>query len=243
MHLAFDRFAEGDSGVHRMDPRLKLIGFAMFIAATAFITTWPSALAALAAACFWVGYAGFPWRFVIRRVRPAFFVLSTFLVIIPFSHPSGVRAGAMQASVIILKGMAMTLTIFPMFGTAPLDMSMKAMESLKVSSKFVAMILFTFRYFSVYLDHLQTVRHVMSSRGFKPGFNLHTYRTLGYFIGSILVRSLEQTERIYQAMLCRGYRGRVVTLHGFSPLRREDQYPFGLLALISMGLVVLDQLV
>ncbi|MEK6777252.1 MAG: energy-coupling factor transporter transmembrane component T [bacterium] len=243
MHLAFDRFAQGDSGIHRMDTRLKLVGFGSFLVATAWVTTWPSAFAALAAAGFWVGYAGFPWAFVVRRIRMPFFFLSSFLMILPFSHPDGPGAGAIQACVILLKGMAMILTIFPMFGTAPLDISMKTLEGLKVSSKFVAMILFTFRYFSVYSDELQTIRHVFRSRGFKPGFDLHSARTVGYLVGSLLVRSLDQTERIYQSMLCRGYRGRMVTLYDFSPIRREDQYRFGLLILISMGLVALDKLI
>jgi cobalt/nickel transport system permease protein len=49
----------------------------------------------------------------------------------------------------------------------------------------------------------------MKARAFWPRSDLHTWRSLGYLIGMLLVRSLERAERILKAMKCRGFDGRL----------------------------------
>jgi cobalt/nickel transport system permease protein len=70
-------------------------------------------------------------------------------------------------------------------------------------------------------------------RGFRPGTNLHTYKTFAYLVGMLLVRSAERAERVHNAMLCRGFRGRLYSLNQFS-IHRVD-----IVTLIFMtGLIV-----
>ena len=52
----------------------------------------------------------------------------------------------------------------------------------------------------------------MKVRCFQPGLNRHTYRTVGYLVGMLLVRSFDRSERILSAMLCRGFAGRYYVL-------------------------------
>jgi cobalt/nickel transport system permease protein len=241
MYTEIDHLAGTDSAIHRMDPRLKLLGFACFLLATALVSSLAGAVMAFFLAGLWVAWSRFPLGFILRRVRLVVLFLSFFFLVLPFSHPLGLEAGLIQAAVILLKGTAMMLTIFPMFGTAPLDLSVKALERLKVSSRFLTMILFTFRYLSVYSDQLETLRVALTSRGFKPRADLFTIRIAGNLVGSLLVRSFEQTERLYRSMVCRGYRNRLVTLHEFSSLRLSDGYKVVLLLVMSFGLVLVDQ--
>ncbi len=53
------------------------------------------------------------------------------------------------------------------------------------------------------------------TRGFEAKTRWHTFRTLGNFIGVLLVRSFGRTERLYDAMISRGYTGKLVTLSDF----------------------------
>jgi len=55
----------------------------------------------------------------------------------------------------------------------------------------------------------------MLIRCFKPGTNMHTYRTYAYLVGMLIVRSYERSQRIYQAMLCRGFSGRFPVVSHF----------------------------
>lgn len=226
-----------------MDPRMKLAGFGVFLAAVALIKTPDAALVAVTAAFVLVIYSRFPLSVVLRRLRPVLLFLSAFFLILPLSHPLGFRAGAVQAGVICMKGAAMILIIFPMFGTSPLDRTLKAMEKLNFSQKLISLFYFTSRYLTVYADQLRTIHTALQCRGFKPGANTTTLRTFGNLIGSLLVRSFDQTERIYQAMVCRGYSGRFMTLYEFPPLNRSDGFKFGLLICISLVLILVDRVV
>ncbi|GAK59882.1 cobalt transport protein [Candidatus Vecturithrix granuli] len=61
----------------------------------------------------------------------------------------------------------------------------------------------------------------MKLRGFHPGYNRHTFTMYGYLVGMLLVKTLDRAERIVQAMKCRGFRNRFLTL---TPLQftRQD---------------------
>jgi cobalt/nickel transport system permease protein len=45
-----------------------------------------------------------------------------------------------------------------------------------------------------------------------PATNIHTYRTYGYLFGMTLVRSWNRAIRVHQAMLLRGFNGRLIPL-------------------------------
>ncbi|MCP3952682.1 MAG: cobalt ECF transporter T component CbiQ, partial [Desulfobacterales bacterium] len=47
------------------------------------------------------------------------------------------------------------------------------------------------------------------------GTNLHTYRTYAYLAGMLFVRASMRAQRVYQAMLCRGFHGRYISLQAF----------------------------
>ena len=49
-------------------------------------------------------------------------------------------------------------------------------------------------------------------RCFIPATNIHTYRTYGYLFGMTLVRSWNRATRVHQAMLLRGFNGRLIPL-------------------------------
>jgi cobalt/nickel transport system permease protein len=49
-------------------------------------------------------------------------------------------------------------------------------------------------------------------RCFRPGTNLHTYRTYGHLFGMTLVKSWNRAERVGQGMLLRGFHGRFYSL-------------------------------
>jgi cobalt/nickel transport system permease protein len=79
------------------------------------------------------------------------------------------------------------------------------------------------------------LRIAMRVRGFRPGSNRHTWRSLGYLVGMLLVRSLERAERVRAAMLCRGYTGQFPALTS-GPLLPRDWMFFGM-ALAGIALL------
>ena len=55
-----------------------------------------------------------------------------------------------------------------------------------------------------------------AKKGGKPGGGvLWRARVTGWMVGSLMMRSMERSERVYNAMLARGYSGEVKTLKRF----------------------------
>ncbi|MCX8955322.1 cobalt ECF transporter T component CbiQ, partial [Ruegeria sp. NA] len=61
----------------------------------------------------------------------------------------------------------------------------------------------------------------------------------GYLVGMMLVRAIERSERILDAMKCRGFSGRMLLLQDFALTRRDIVFAAGLGALCA-GLIILD---
>jgi cobalt/nickel transport system permease protein len=69
--------------------------------------------------------------------------------------------------------------------------------------------LLTYRYLFELREDARRMNQALAARAFKPRLDLATTGTLATVTGSLLVRSLARTERVEQAMRCRGYAGRL----------------------------------
>ena len=115
--------------------------------------------------------------------------------------------GMVRAGQILLASNAVVLMILALLGTMDESEMGEAMRELHVPRKFVQLFLFTVRYIDVLKLEYQRLRTSMKVRGFRMGFNLHSWQSIGYLFGMLIVRSLERSERILIAMRCRGYTG------------------------------------
>jgi cobalt/nickel transport system permease protein len=134
---------------------------------------------------------------------------------------------ALKANSIMLMFMALIMSMEPLqFGLA--------LQRLGCPANFSTMFFFTVRYLDVIQREYLQLTNAMKLRGFHPGYNRHTFTTYGYLVGMLLVKSLDRAERIVQAMKCRGFRNRFVTL---TPLHftRQD----GVLSLVCGALLLL----
>ena len=114
-----------------------------------------------------------------------------------------------------------------------------ALYRLKVPVKLVHLFLFTVRYIDVFYKEYKTMRMAMKARGFIPRTDLHTLRSIGYLIGMMLVRSLERSDRIMEAMKCRGFDGRFHILNDMKITQRDRIFSFAT-ALIMVGLLAVE---
>lgn len=224
-HLEIDRFADIKSPVHTWDPRVKIPVLLIMAFTIGMLRDIRLAGVGLAISIGLVAISRIPISYVLRRLRWVFMFLTPFALIMPLTVPgrdiwrhsfmSVSYEGLALAALIFLKAIAIVLLIFPMMGTAPLHISMKALQQLRIPSRFVQIILFTYRYILVFLEEIHRMNDAAKTRGFEVRTRWHTFRTLGNFIGVLLVRSFERTERLYNAMISRGYEGKLVTLSSF----------------------------
>lgn len=143
-------------------------------------------------------------------------------------HPQGLEL----AWLITLKVNAVFLALLALLGTSDVNDLLHAMAHMKVPGKLVTLFLLFYRYIHVMRDELGRLRQAMVIRGFQPGNNAHTYRSYANLVGMLLVRSFDRSERVYQAMLLRGFDGTFWLMDHFHWHRRDN----GFVALTVIGL-------
>ncbi len=97
----------------------------------------------------------------------------------------------------------------------------RAMEKLKVPRLFTSLLFFAVRYVQVLSRDVGALRRAAESRSFGKMGRLKEIKLLARVMFLQFMRALDRSQRIYAAMLCRGYDGRL----GISPgvrLRRAD---------------------
>ena len=85
---------------------------------------------------------------------------------------------------------------------------------------------FMYRYIFILTDDVLRMKQARDSRNFGGHHMWWHFKTIGNMIGVLFVRSYERGERVYSAMLSRGYDGNPKTLHKLS-LSTSD-FTFGI---------------
>jgi cobalt/nickel transport system permease protein len=92
-------------------------------------------------------------------------------------------------------------------GTTEPAALLRGLERLRLPSPLVQIMGFMLRYLEVVTDEMRRMRIAAASRGFTARNPRH-WPVLAASIGALFIRSFERGERIYQAMISRGYDGR-----------------------------------
>jgi cobalt/nickel transport system permease protein len=116
-----------------------------------------------------------------------------------------------------------------------------ALAGLGVPEKLAHLLLFAARWVALTKEEGLRLHDAMRARAFKASTSLHTFRTLGFFCGQLLVRALERAERIDEAMRCRGFAGRFVLAAEERPGRSDGLFAAGA-AVAIIAAVALDRL-
>lgn len=91
-------------------------------------------------------------------------------------------------------------------GTTEVPDLLRGFQRLRLPKVFVAIMGFMVRYLDVVIGELQRMRIALRSRGYAPRW-IGEARALASTAGTLFIRSYERGERVYLAMLSRGYTG------------------------------------
>lgn len=205
--------------IDQFDPRARIATAMIFALIVVFSKTlWLPFLGLLLAFTFALS-ASLNMKRTMRRVIAMDMFVLVMIIMLPFTmggtplfHVFGFAAseeGFVHAIGIALKANAVVLALLALVGTLEASVLGHALARLRMPEKLVHLLLFTVRYLDVISREYKSMRKAMKARAFVPRNNMHTWRSFGYLIGMLLVRSLERSERIYAAMKCRGYCGKL----------------------------------
>jgi len=221
MHLPeIDKFAHLKSSLHSWDPRIKIISISILILSIVLLQDLRVAFLGLALAIILVFVSKIPFSFVLVHLRWVLFFVLALFVVISLTVPGNLLVrlsflGISQEGV-KLREISAALLIFPMIGTTRFNLTLKALQKIKIPDKLIQLLMFTYRYIFLFLDEEKRIFIGANSRGWVRKTNLSSLKTIGSLVGMLLVHSFERTEHIRDAMISRGYNGRLKILDEFS---------------------------
>jgi len=249
MPLDIDRYSHLSSPIQRWDPRFKIAALGTLIISIAMLKTLPLAIVALIVVIMILWFSNLPAHFVSHGMTGVIIFLLPFFLIMPVTYPGESSAsflgmpfaweGFRLALLIFIKAVSIVLTSFAIFGSSRFDVSMIALQRLKCPKIMTQMLLFTYRYTYTFLEEMRRMHTSMNVRGFIPRTNAYTLSTFGNFVGTLLVRSFERTERVYKAMLSKGYQGEFHSLVTFES-NRYDWIKLILIIIMAVCLYTVD---
>jgi cobalt/nickel transport system permease protein len=226
MHVnTFDAYRHGHTPVHALDPRAKVVCALAFIlgvvllpdgAWLGFALSWGLALGVARAAG--VGAR----RLLARSLMAAPFALAAVTVL--FTLPGetvlalggwGISdAGLLRFASILLRSWLAVQAAVLLMAVTPFPDLVHALRHLRVPAVLTAVIAFMYRYLFVLADESLRLLRARAARSVGRGGSVRwRARVAGGMVGQLFLRSLERSDRVYHAMLARGYRGELLTMN------------------------------
>jgi cobalt/nickel transport system permease protein len=247
-----EQFSKGDSWIHGLDPRVKIIVAALFSVTVALSCKISVLLSSLILSILLITFSRLPIRKILYRLLFVNGFILFLWLFLPFTYSgetwfaigplTATREGVSYAGRITIKCNAILITMIALLATTPVFVLGNAMKKICFPDKLVNLFLFTYRYIYVIFHEYRRLLNAMRIRAFRPGTNIHTYRSYAYLVGMLLVKSYDRAERIHKAMLCRGFNGTYYTLSQFSIKPEDILYLLFMLTAIS-GLIILQWIV
>ncbi len=244
--MSCDHFLDGDTFIHRLDPRTRVVTAFVFCIIIAVGPGPVIPLAGLALSVLLCLWARLPLKGVLRRLGEVNVFMAMLVVILPFSVPGTplfslgpimyTREGLRQALLIAAKGNGIALMMTVMLTTMDVVRLGHALSMLKVPDKLIHLFLFTVRYVTVLEHEYRRLSMAMKVRCFQPRMNRHSYRSLAYLVAMLLVRSYYRSNRILAAMKCRGFHGRFYVIRNLALAGGDVAFSLG--ALVAAGILV-----
>jgi cobalt/nickel transport system permease protein len=255
MHIYLDDpYHPGHSLIHQLDPRVKVALTFCFILTVSLLPMGKFVLYALLACLVLLiaRYAGLGLGFVLKRSLVALpFALAA--ITLPFTLPGQTLAslpwfggisvsleGTLRFLSILAKSWVSVQIAIILVTVTPFPMILWGLRELRIPHPLLAIVSFMHRYLFVLTDEALRLMRARTARaatlpGRRSGGALFWRgQVAGRMAGSLMLRSFERSERIYQAMLARGYRGQFYTLE-HSRLHQQDL----LVLIVGLGLLLL----
>jgi cobalt/nickel transport system permease protein len=265
LHFHFhDPYQHGDSLVHRFDARVKLLLAIAFILTVALQppAAWPvyMLLVFLITAFDLLSELGMVY-ILKRSLLFVPFTLAALPLIFSDNGPGltalsigpwnlAISTNGLERFVsIALKSWISIQAAIILASTTSIPAILAAMREFKMPRPLVQIFALMWRYLFVMADEALRMLRARASRsgqlekpGGNPGANVSwRARVTGAMAGSLFVRAIERSDRIYMAMLARGYDGEI---HTFSQpkIRLTSWLFFGLMVMLFIFLLLLSYL-
>lgn len=220
-----DHFIKGNSVIHRIDPRIKIIYGFLFSLVIAFQRDFLPALIGLLVGIILIIVAKIRIKEIIRRLLIVDEFILLLWIILPITYPGDVLMniwrfkisyeGVLFTLLLTIKANAIILILISHISTSNIFDIVHSLSHLKIPEKLIFLFFLLYRYTLILSDDLERIIRAAKTRGFRMRNSIHSYRTIAYIIGCLLVKSFEKGENLYRGMVSRGFHGKFFLIDHF----------------------------
>lgn len=226
-NLTIGQHIPGDSVIHRLDPRTKILGTTFLIVLLFLVNGFIGyGLAALAIAGV-IFASGLPWRYVLRGLRPLFVILILTVSLNLFMTEGrvifqvwflsvtweGLVRGLMMGTrlILLIVGTSLlTLTTSPIQLTDGIETLLKPGTKIGIPAHELAMMMtIALRFIPTLLEETEKIMKAQMARGadFSSGGLMQRAKSLVPLLVPLFVNAFRRADDLAIAMEARGYRG------------------------------------
>jgi cobalt/nickel transport system permease protein len=231
---AFDRYHHGHSPLHSLDPRIKVVVTIAFILSNAVLPdgAWAAFALAWGFVLFANSLSGLGTGFTLKRsfiALPFALVAVTVLFSVPGKPAASFQflfwdltitdAGLLRFISIVIRSWLSVQMAILLVAVTEFPKIIHALTHLRVPAILTTIISFLYRYLFVLTDEVMRMLRARQARsaaaaGVRSGGSVAWRAQIaGNMAGQLFLRSYERSDRIYNAMLSRGYQGQLMTIH------------------------------
>lgn len=202
-HSFVDRYAELDSPLHALEARTKIVGFTVLTAAVLVLP--PGAGTSFLLFFFLVavlmGVSQIPLEFIAGRTL----LILPFVLLAAIAAPWRDDVGFAWFAALLMRSLLCLIFLVLLTNTTRFTELLRGLRRMGVPRVLVVNLGFLYRYIFVLADEIMRMRLASECRRVGRLPVRREFRLLTSMLGTLLLRSFERAERMYQAMLSRGY--------------------------------------
>lgn len=225
--ITLGQYYQTDSLLHRLDPRVKLVGTFVYLISLFVVDSFAGYLLAGLFLAVMIMLSNVPFRYIVRGMKTIVFLLLITVVFNLFLTPGEViwQAGifkitregltfavkmAVRLSLLILGSSIMTLTTTPTQLTDALESLLRPLKKVHVPVHEIAMMMsIALRFIPTLLEETDKIMKAQTARGadFESGNLLRRAKAMVPLLVPLFVSAFRRADELAMAMEARCYRG------------------------------------
>jgi energy-coupling factor transport system permease protein len=225
--ITLGQYFPGESWIHRLDPRVKIIATLLFVVELFIVDTFWGFLAAVAALAVVIGVSKVPLSFILRGLKPVFLIIAFTFILNLFVIPGKVLVAlgpltiteegvytacfmAFRLVLLIIGSSLLTLTTKPMSLTDGIESLLSPFSKIGVPAHELAMMMtIALRFIPTLLEETDKIMKAQQARGadFESGNILRRAKSLIPILIPLFINAFRIAHDLAMAMEARCYRG------------------------------------
>lgn len=226
-NIAIGQYYPGDSYIHRLDPRVKIISALIYMVALFVVNNMLGFGLVIAAAGFIIWISQIPGKFILKSLRPIFILVLITVILNMFLTPGkalfsvgplritreGLGLGALASVrllLLVVIASLLTLTTTPVNLTEGVERLLSPGKAVGIPAHELAMMMtIALRFIPTLIQETDKIIKAQQSRGadFESGNLVARARNLVPLLVPLFISSFRRADELATAMEARGYRG------------------------------------